>query len=346
MRDLLMGRPLDDVDMVVAGDAEAAATDLARRVRGHAFSLSDRFGAWRVIDRDRRWQSDITPDSRRQHRGRPGAARLHRQRDGGPARSPASRCSTRMAAAADLDARLLRVVGRELLSRTTRCARCGCRGSPASWSSRSSPMTRTLAARHSAAIATVSPERVFYELRRLIVCDQVMRGLELMDEAGLVAELLPELEQLKGVRAEPVPPSRRLGAHAGGAGGHAGAGARPREGSRRARRGGDGRAGEAARRRPDARAGAAAERPPARHRQAPHPHGRGRARDVPRPRRGRRGDDARAAASACEQAARLRTTSRTSPAIICGSDSSYTSSRCRGATSTATCGRASRSSSR
>ena len=187
--------------MVVPGDAEAAATDLARRVRGHAFSLSDRFGAWRVIDRDRRWQSDITPI-----RGGSIEADLA-LRDftinamavpllaGEPLHDPHG-------GAADLDARLLRVVAESSYSddplRTLRMPRLACE-----LELEVEERTRTLAARHSAAIAAVSPERVFYELRRLIVCDQVMRGLELMDDAGLVAQLLPELEQLKGVQQNP-----------------------------------------------------------------------------------------------------------------------------------------------
>jgi putative nucleotidyltransferase with HDIG domain len=49
----------------------------------------------------------------------------------------------------------------------------------------------------------VAPERVFYEFRRLLVSDSVMRGIELMDAAGLVSVLLPELEEQKGVEQNP-----------------------------------------------------------------------------------------------------------------------------------------------
>ena len=37
------------------------ARELGRSARGHAFSLSEAFGAWRVVDRDRRWQVDLMP---------------------------------------------------------------------------------------------------------------------------------------------------------------------------------------------------------------------------------------------------------------------------------------------
>jgi len=60
VRDLFLGRPLEDVDLIVAGDPRAAARALAEAGPGHAFELSDRFGAWRVIASDRSWQSDLT----------------------------------------------------------------------------------------------------------------------------------------------------------------------------------------------------------------------------------------------------------------------------------------------
>jgi putative nucleotidyltransferase with HDIG domain len=63
--------------------------------------------------------------------------------------------------------------------------------------------TARLAAQHAPAIRAVSPERVFYELRRLIATNGVLRGIELMDSAGLIAELLPELEALKDVEQNP-----------------------------------------------------------------------------------------------------------------------------------------------
>jgi poly(A) polymerase len=49
----------------------------------------------------------------------------------------------------------------------------------------------------------VAPERVFYELRRLVVSPEVLRGLALIDEAELMRSLLPELEALKGVEQNP-----------------------------------------------------------------------------------------------------------------------------------------------
>ena len=49
VRDLLLGRPVFDIDVVVDGDPRAVARDLARRSGGSPFPLSERHGAWRVV---------------------------------------------------------------------------------------------------------------------------------------------------------------------------------------------------------------------------------------------------------------------------------------------------------
>ena len=60
LRDRLLGRPLDDLDIVLDGDVRAAAKALARAAGGPAFELSDDFGAWRVIGPGRAWQADLS----------------------------------------------------------------------------------------------------------------------------------------------------------------------------------------------------------------------------------------------------------------------------------------------
>jgi putative nucleotidyltransferase with HDIG domain len=201
VRDLLTDRPVLDVDLVVREDARAAAHELADAVNGHVFSLSDRFGAWRVIARDRSWQADITP-----------------MRDGSIEADLALRDFTVNAMAAplvsaeelldphggraDLDEKVIRVVRehayRDDPLRTLRMARLACELGFAV-----DPPTRSLAAATAGEIVSVAPERVFYEFRRLLVADDVLRGIELMDSAGLVAVLLPELEEQRGVEQNP-----------------------------------------------------------------------------------------------------------------------------------------------
>ncbi len=63
VRDAFLDRPgpIQDFDVVVAGDPERAARAFAAAADAHLFPLSERFGAWRTIARDRSWQVDLTP---------------------------------------------------------------------------------------------------------------------------------------------------------------------------------------------------------------------------------------------------------------------------------------------
>jgi poly(A) polymerase len=64
---------------------------------------------------------------------------------------------------------------------------------------------RTLAAiqSHAAEISVVSAERVRDELTKILTEGAARRGFELLDEAGLLQEVLPEIERMKGVEQPP-----------------------------------------------------------------------------------------------------------------------------------------------
>jgi tRNA nucleotidyltransferase/poly(A) polymerase len=49
VRDTLLHRLCDDIDLVVAGDAEVFARSLAAALNGAAFAFSERFSAWRIV---------------------------------------------------------------------------------------------------------------------------------------------------------------------------------------------------------------------------------------------------------------------------------------------------------
>jgi poly(A) polymerase len=200
VRDALLGRPLEDLDLVVAADSEQAAKDLAGVAPGHAFELSEQFAAWRVVARDRSWQADITT-----------------MRGGSIEADLALRDFTVNAIAvpltggdlidphggeADLDRGLLRAVTatsfRDDPLRTMRMARLACELGFAV-----DERTAELARRDASSLARVSPERCYFELRQLVSSQDPLSGLELMDRTGLVATLLPELEALKGVVQNP-----------------------------------------------------------------------------------------------------------------------------------------------
>jgi poly(A) polymerase len=201
LRDRLLGRPVDDLDLVVDGDVRAAAKTLARAAGGPSFELSDDFGAWRVIARDRGWQADLSA-----MRGGSLQADLA-LRDFtvnamaeplDPDSFPDPRPVDPFDGAADLSARRLRTVGPRSFPddplRVMRLARLACELGL-------EPDAPTLGAarEHAASLATVSPERVFAELRRVVVADRALDGLALLDAVGALDVVLPELTALRGI---------------------------------------------------------------------------------------------------------------------------------------------------
>ena len=198
VRDRLLGRDTGDVDLVVDGDPERAARAIGRAAGSGtaAFPLSDAFGAWRVVAAGHAWQVDITP-----LRGGSLDADL-RLRDftvnamaeplgGGDLADPAG-------GAADLAARTLRAVSDHAFAddplRTLRLPRFA-----VELDLRPDPATAALARASAGAVARVSPERIFAELKRIVAAPRPRAGLELAAELGLVDQVLPELSALEGV---------------------------------------------------------------------------------------------------------------------------------------------------
>jgi tRNA nucleotidyltransferase/poly(A) polymerase len=196
VRDRLLGRPTADVDLAVDGDARAAAKAVARAAHGPAFELSGTFGAWRVIGPRRAWQIDLTP------------------LQGGSLQEDLSRRDFTINAmaeplaggelidlfggAADLAAGCLRMIAPQTFDadplRVLRLARFACE-----LGLTPDPDTVREAAARAARITDVAAERVWAELRRVVVADAVRDGLALMDALGLTAHVLPELVELRGV---------------------------------------------------------------------------------------------------------------------------------------------------
>jgi poly(A) polymerase len=196
VRDRLLGRPTDDYDVALRGEARQVARSLARATDAHAFTLSDAFGVWRVVARDHRWQVDLLPvvgDSiERDLAGRdftinaiaePLAGGAHVDPFGG---------------VDDLRRRRLRMVSAHAFVddplRTLRLARLACE-----LAFEVDRETAAAAAASAAALAEVAPERIFSELKRIVIADGALRGLELMDEVGATRVVLPELSRMHGV---------------------------------------------------------------------------------------------------------------------------------------------------
>ncbi len=197
VRDRRLGRETADLDVVLDGDPAVAARAVARAgTRAACFALSEEFGSWRVVARDRSWQVDLEP-----MRG----ASLEEDlalRDftvnaiaeplaGGEPIDP-------LGGLADLRARRLRMAGPgafvEDPLRVLRMVRVA-----VELDFEVEPETRRAAARSASLLGGVSAERIFAELRRILASEEALRGLELLSEIGAATVVLPELEALRGV---------------------------------------------------------------------------------------------------------------------------------------------------
>ena len=196
LRDRLLGRATPDLDVAVDGDPEPVARRLARRAGGTAFELSEAFRAWRVVARDHSWQVDLTPlqggTLAADLAGRDLTVNAMAEPVGGGALFDPH------GGRADLDARRLRMVAREAFAadplRVVRLARLAVELGFAV-----EPTTEQAARAQAPALAAVAPERLFAELRRIVVADAAPRGLELLDTLGATQLVLPELDALRGV---------------------------------------------------------------------------------------------------------------------------------------------------
>jgi putative nucleotidyltransferase with HDIG domain len=200
LRDRLLERPTADFDVAIAGqpELEGIARALGRAMGGFAFLLSERFGAWRVVARDRSWQIDLIPlggDAIRDDLGRRDltvnaiAESLH---DRGRFVDP-------FGGLEDLRARRLRMVSEGSFAadplRTLRLARLS-----GELGFEVEPQTLRCARSSAARLGVVAVERVFGELKRLLSDDRALAGLEVMDAIGATDAVLPELRTLRGVQ--------------------------------------------------------------------------------------------------------------------------------------------------
>jgi putative nucleotidyltransferase with HDIG domain len=206
VRDELLGRPVRDVDVAVAGDPAGPARELAARLRGPVFRLSEEFGAWRVIDRrhDLVWdfaplQGDtIEDDLARRDFTVNAMARPVDLAELGAGPPAAAELIDPLGGRADLESRTLRVLGPGAYERDPlRALRLPRFAAELGFQpdADTESLTRAAAPR----TAEAAGERVFAELRRLVIADGAVAGLQLADRLGVLDAVLPELAQLHDV---------------------------------------------------------------------------------------------------------------------------------------------------
>jgi len=196
VRDRLLGRMTDDLDLALPDDPRDAAGALGRATGAAAFRLSGAFGAWRVVGRDAAWHVDLV-----------------RLRDGDIRADLAARDFTVNAMAeplgggdlldphggrADLEGRRLRMVSAAALAedplRTLRAVRLA-----VGLGLQIEAETGAAITREAPGLARVAAERVFGELKHVLRAPAARTGLGLMEAHGLTAHVLPELAALQGV---------------------------------------------------------------------------------------------------------------------------------------------------
>ncbi len=196
LRDRLLKRSTADYDVALAGDPKPAARAVARASDGHAFELSEAFGAWRVVARDHAWQLDLLPlvgesiEADLAVRDFTVNA-LAEPLAGGDIVDP-------FGGLEDLHAERLRMVSARAFEkdplRALRLARLVCE-----LGFEVEAETAAAASRSAGGLERVAPERLFGELKRIVTADRALDGLAQMDSLGVTAVVLPELEALRGV---------------------------------------------------------------------------------------------------------------------------------------------------
>ena len=167
------------------------------------FQLSEAFGAWRVVDRRGGRVYDFAPlqgDTIEEDLAQRDFSvnAMARPLDGRRGSRPGGELIDPLGGRADLEARTLRVLGPAAYEndplRPLRLARF-----VAELGFTPDAETERLTAEAAPRVAEASGERVFAELRRLVLAPGALEGLDLADRLGLLRAVLPELADLHEV---------------------------------------------------------------------------------------------------------------------------------------------------
>lgn len=205
VRDALLARPLYDIDVVVDRDCHSAARSLARADGGSAFSLSDRWGCWRVVTPA---AANDAPEPTQRH------VDVCLWREGSIASDLTLRDLTTNAIAvpcsgtaafvdphggvADTLAGRLRAVSDDTFSddplRLLRLVRLS-----QTLGMTPDPRTEQLAWAAASRAAEPSGERIFSELCGILESGHARSGMRMLEHIGVLAHVLPELAACRGI---------------------------------------------------------------------------------------------------------------------------------------------------
>lgn len=195
VRDAILDRPLDDIDVAVSGDPQRVARALARSEGGTAFGLSDRHGGWRVVCGDQHIDvctvqgASIADDlTGRDFTMNAMAVACH-----SPARIIDPLDGTRDLRQGVVRSGMPGVLDDDPL-RLLRAARFA-----HVLEMSIEVQTRAWIIERAAMLRAASGERIFMELGALLDAPEQRRGMRLLDELGLLAIVLPELDACRGM---------------------------------------------------------------------------------------------------------------------------------------------------
>ncbi len=213
VRDGLLHRECDDIDLAVAGDAEGFARTLATALDAPAFSYSERFSAWRIACEG--GHVDVTPlrgptiadDLRgRDFTVNAMARALAAPGEGASAPSAPSAAPGDLidpcGGLADLRARRLVACAPDAFDddpvRVVRLARLRCE-----LGLTVAPQVEQAARAAAGRLAAASPERLEHELSTLLGLPCVASALRSLADLGALEAVLPEVASCRGVTQNP-----------------------------------------------------------------------------------------------------------------------------------------------
>jgi poly(A) polymerase len=201
IRDALLGHEVDDIDLVVAGDARAAAAQVAEAHGAGRFRLSADFGSWRVhggrlgevtVDLTPVQGADLSEDlGRRDFTVNAMALPVG---DGALIDPYGGRD--------DLQQRRLRLVSdRSLQADPVRVMRLARLERQLGLEADDATVARARA--DAPLLDRSAPERVFEELARMVRLGRPERGFAALDRIGALSVLVPELDDARGMEQNP-----------------------------------------------------------------------------------------------------------------------------------------------
>ena len=200
VRDVRLGRPVVDVDVVVPGDPAPAARRLARATGGSPFALSETHGAWRVvldgrtIDVTARRGGDIVADL--------GERDFTVNAMAIPVNGPGEDVVDPFGGLSDLADGRLRLVSDRVFTddplRLLRLARIA-----HELGFEVDPDAERLARRDAHLADRAAGERIYAEVRRLLAPEHPDAAVRLLDSLGVLEVILPEASPMHGCEQSP-----------------------------------------------------------------------------------------------------------------------------------------------